>query len=67
MKAGRSLQEVLMELQRQNQAKKDYIAPAQSMKLEKDGRTFQMGQEKIFSTTELFLSLIHISEPTRPY
>ena len=39
MKAGRSLQEVLMELQRQNQAKKDYIAPA---------------QEKIFSTTELF-------------
>lgn len=36
MKAGRNLQEVLMELQRQNQAKKDYIAPAQSMKLEKD-------------------------------
>lgn len=42
MKVGRSLQEVLMELQRQNQAKKDYIAPAQSMRLEKDGRTFQI-------------------------
>lgn len=54
MKAGRSLQEVLMELDRQNKAKKDYIAPAQSMKLEKDGRTFQMGNEKTFSTTELF-------------
>ena len=54
MKAGRSLQEVLVELNRQNKAKKDYIAPAQSMKLEKDGRTFQMGHEKTFATTELF-------------
>lgn len=54
MKAGRNLQEVLMELQRQNQAKKDYIAPAQSMKLEKDGRTFQMGGQAHFATTQLF-------------
>lgn len=54
MKVGRSLQEVLMELQRQNQAKKDYIAPAQSMRLEKDGRTFQMGEQAPFATTQLF-------------
>lgn len=54
MKVGRSLQEVLMELQRQNRAKKDYIAPAQSMRLEKDGRTFQMGEQAPFATTQLF-------------
>ena len=33
MKQGRPLPEVLMELQRQNAAKRDYIAPAQSFTL----------------------------------
>ena len=33
MKQGRALPEVLMELQRQNAAKQDYIAPAQSFHL----------------------------------
>ena len=54
MKAGRSLQEVLMELEHQNKAKKDYIAPAQGMKLERDGRTFLMGTQTPFATIPLF-------------
>lgn len=54
MKAGRSLQEVLTELNLQNQAKKDYIVPAQSMSLEKDGQTFLIGGQNAFSTTPLF-------------
>ena len=40
MKQGRALPEVLMELQRQNAAKQDYIAPAQSFHLSEDGQTF---------------------------
>ena len=59
MKQGRPLPEVLMELQRQNAAKQDYIAPAQSMKLQPDGTTFQMrhlntGVTESFGTTDLF-------------
>ena len=33
MKTGRNLQEVLVELNRQNQAKQDFISPAQGMRL----------------------------------
>ena len=33
MKTGRNLQEVLVELNRQNQAKQDFISPAQGMHL----------------------------------
>ena len=39
MKQGRTLPEVLTELQRQNAAKQDFIGPAQSFKLEPDGST----------------------------
>ena len=44
MKTGRSLQEVLTELNRQNQAKKDYIGSAQALRLYEDGSTFEIGQ-----------------------
>lgn len=59
MKQGRTLPEVLMELQRQNTAKQDFIGPAQSFRLEPDGITFGIthlttGQQEVFGTTDLF-------------
>ena len=36
MKTGRNLQEVLVELNRQNKAKQDFISPAQGMRLRED-------------------------------
>lgn len=58
MKQGRSLQDVLTELRRQDNAKKDYIAPAEGMLLRNDGRTFEInhrnGAQEVFGTTGLF-------------
>ena len=42
MKTGRNLQDVLVELDRQNKAKQDFIASAQGMRLRKDGHTFEL-------------------------
>ena len=42
MKTGRNLQEVLVELNRQNKAKQDFISPAQGMRLREDGHTFEI-------------------------
>ena len=53
MKTGRELPEVLVELQRQQAEKRDYISPSFSLSLQPDGRTLAMG-EKEFGTTELF-------------
>ena len=36
------MQEVLVELNRQNQAKQDFISPAQGMRLREDGQTFEI-------------------------
>lgn len=59
MKTGRNLQEVLVELNRQNQAKQDFISPAQGMRLREDGQTFEINhlttsQQEVFGTTSLF-------------
>ena len=59
MKTGRNLQEVLVELNRQNKAKQDFISPAQGMRLREDGRTFEINhltsnQQEVFGTTSLF-------------
>ena len=59
MKTGRKLQEVLVELDRQNKAKQDFISPAQGMRLREDGRTFEINhlttnQQEVFGTTSLF-------------
>ena len=59
MKTGRNLQEVLVELNRQNQAKQDFISPAQGMRLRADGHTFEINhlttnQQDVFGTTSLF-------------
>ena len=59
MKTGRNLQEVLVELNRQNQAKQDFISPAQGMHLREDGHTFEINhlttnQQEVFGTTSLF-------------
>lgn len=56
MKTGRNLQEVLVELNRQNQAKQDFISPAQGMRLREDGQTFEINhlttsQQEVFGTT----------------
>lgn len=53
MKTGRSLPEVLTELQRQQSEKRDYISHSNALRLANDGRTFSMG-EKNFATTDLF-------------
>lgn len=59
MKTGRNLQEVLVELNRQNKAKQDFISPAQGMHLREDGHTFEINhlttnQQEVFGTTSLF-------------
>lgn len=59
MKAGRKLNEVMAELDRQGRAKKDYIGPAQAFRLREDGRTFEInhvvsGQQEVFGTNQLF-------------
>ncbi|MBR0079588.1 MAG: DUF932 domain-containing protein [Synergistaceae bacterium] len=58
MKQGKSLPEVLAELQRQNGLKRDYIAPATAFKLENDGETFVLshndGKCENFDMTDLF-------------
>ena len=53
MKTGRALPDVLTELKRQQDAKRDYISPASSLVLQEDGRALRMG-ENTFGTTELF-------------
>ena len=53
MKTGRSTQELLKELQRQQSEKRDYISPASSLMLNGDGYTLSMG-DKDFGTTVLF-------------
>ena len=49
MKTGRNLQEVLVELNRQNKAKQDFISPAQGMRLREDGHTFETGSAQRLS------------------
>ena len=41
------MQEVLVELNRQNQAKQDFISPAQGMRLREDGQTFEINHLKL--------------------
>ena len=53
MKTGRNLQELLLELRRQESAKRDYISPASSLLLREDGHTLSMGDSD-FVTTALF-------------
>ena len=43
MKTGRPLNKVMMELNRQNQMKKDYIGTPQALRLFDDGQTFEIG------------------------
>ena len=52
MKTGRPLQDVLLELQRQNEEKRDYISPASALSLLPDGKTLKMRDQE-FSTTDL--------------
>lgn len=54
MKTGRSLQEVLSELIRQDYSKKDYLGPAAGFHLSEDGRTFDFGIGETLETTPLF-------------
>ena len=53
MKIGRDLREVLVELNRQQAEKRDYISPSSSLSLRPDGRTLTMGEQE-FGTTDLF-------------
>ncbi len=53
MKTGRDLKDVLVELQRQNEAKRDYVSPAEAFTLSDDGRTFSLAGEEM-GTTQLF-------------
>ena len=51
------MNEVMMELNRQNQRKKDYIGSAQALRLFEDGQTFEIGSmsgAQQFGTTRLF-------------
>ena len=53
------MQEVLVELNRQNKSKQDFISPAQGMRLREDGHTFEINhlttsQQEVFGTTSLF-------------
>ena len=44
MKTGRALPDVLTELKRQQDAKRDYISPASSLVFQEDGRALRMGE-----------------------
>ena len=59
MKAGRPLAQVLQELQRQNEAKRDFVAPSKAFGLEEDGHSFfimdsRRNEKNVFGTTSLF-------------
>ncbi len=59
MKQGRTLPEVLTELQHQNEVKRDYIAPAQVLSLSNDGSTVTLNHigskdSEVLGTTDLF-------------
>lgn len=59
MKQGRSVNEVVAEIERQGRAKRDFIAPAAGMRLREDGRTFEInhltsGEQEAFDTSRLF-------------
>ena len=55
-----NLQEVLVELNRQNKAKQDFISPAQGMHLREDGHTFEINHlmeaniEEVLTAHELY-------------
>ncbi len=53
MKKGRDLRDVLIELNRQQAEKKDYISPSSSLSMKEDGQVLLMG-DKEFGTTDLF-------------
>ena len=42
MKLGRSLNEVIVDLEKQSEAKADFIAPARGMRMQEDGNTFEI-------------------------
>lgn len=46
MSKGRDLSEVIKELQRQSDAKADYIAPARGMRMQEEGNTFEINHLK---------------------
>lgn len=57
MKTGRSLQDVLVELTRQENAKRDFIASAQRFRMVPDGNTFELvgnSATEQFGTSDLF-------------
>ena len=59
MKQGRALPEVLMELQRQNKTKRDYIAPAPALRMSEDAGSFILDHigpkdAEVLGTTDLF-------------
>ncbi len=59
MKQGRALPEVLMELQRQNESKHDYIAPARALSLSDDGASLVLDHigprdSEVLGITDLF-------------
>ena len=53
MKAGKTPQELIIELRKQQKEKKDYVSPASALHLNGDGQTLMM-KEQPFGTTELF-------------
>ena len=46
MGKGRNLNDVIIELEKQNTAKEDYIAPARGMRMWDDGNTFEINHLK---------------------
>ena len=52
MSAGRSLSDVIIELQKQGEAKADYIAPARGMRMLNDGNTFEINHLRNKDTIE---------------
>lgn len=57
MKQGRALPEVLAALQYQNNMKRDYIAPAQALRLSEDGGSIILDNndtQEVFGATDLF-------------
>lgn len=74
MKQGRTLSEVMAELQRQENVKQDFIGPAEAFTMAQDGHTFQIGNrstgaQEVFGMTSLFHRQVAsaLSIPTKYY
>ena len=66
MKQGRTLSEVMAELKRQEDVKRDDISPAASLELQSDGSTLYMNSPSATSTQVISREMLGTTELFKP-